>query len=47
MEEAKTEQRSYAVAYCPHCDAEHDVSTCDSGEIECVCGKVFYWSTVD
>ena len=47
MKEAVTEQRNYAVAYCPYCDAEHDVSTCGDGNIYCVCDKEFYWSTVD
>lgn len=45
--EARTEQRNYAVAYCPHCDAEHDVSTCGEGEETCLCGTTFIWSTVD
>ncbi len=47
VKEAITEQRNYAVAHCPYCGAEHDVSTCDSGEIVCICNKKFAWSTVD
>jgi hypothetical protein len=45
IEEAEIEHRNYAVAYCPKCNAEHDVSTCGSGTEECICGTKFYWST--
>lgn len=45
LKEGRTEQRRYDVAHCPYCDAEHDLSTCGSGTIKCVCGKEFYWST--
>lgn len=47
LPEARTEQINYAVAFCPNCDAEHDVSTCGEGEIICVCALEFSWMTVD
>ncbi len=47
MKEALTEERYYAVAYCPDCNEEHDISTCSNGQKKCPCGTVFYWSTVD
>lgn len=46
LPEARIEQVAYALAFCPACDAEHEVSTCGDGEEECVCGTRFYWSTV-
>lgn len=46
MKQAETEHKHEAVAYCPECDKEHDVSTCGDGQIEC-CGIIFYWKTVD
>ena len=45
MKEAEIEFISVAVAYCPECQDQHDVSTCDSGEINCICGETFHWST--
>ncbi|CAH1588264.1 MULTISPECIES: hypothetical protein [Vibrio] len=47
LPEARIEHRHYAIAYCPKCDAEHDVPTCDSGEITCICDTRFFWSTVE
>lgn len=47
LPEARIEQRNYAVAFCPACDAEHDVPTCGEGKETCVCGTTFYWLTVD
>ncbi|WP_318441799.1 hypothetical protein [Photobacterium leiognathi] len=47
LPQAETEQRNYAVAYCPNCNAEHDVSTCGEGIETCTCGITFSWVTVD
>lgn len=47
LKTARTEHINYALAHCPYCNAEHDVSTCGSGTITCVCEKDFYWSTED
>jgi hypothetical protein len=43
--QARIEFISYALAHCPECDAEHEVSTCSHGTIECVCGVDLYWQT--
>lgn len=46
LPEAEVEQRNYAVAYCPNCNDEHEVSTCCSGEESCdSCGTRFAWNT--
>lgn len=44
---ARIEFTYSATAFCPNCDAEHDVSTCGEGTEVCVCGTSFDWATVD
>ncbi len=39
MQAVKMETRWFVE--CPECDAEHDVETYESGEIECVCETKF------
>ena len=45
LKEASIEFVNYALATCPYCSAETDVSTCDTGVMDCVCGNRYFWST--
>lgn len=47
LPESDVEHRNYAIAYCPECGAEHEVSTCGHGEKTCDCMTTFYWNTED
>lgn len=42
---ARTEKRTYSVAFCPKCNKEHNVYTGGKGKEVCRCGTTFYWAT--
>ncbi len=47
IKEAETKIVTCAIDICPHCDADVEVSTCDSDIFECACSNAFFWNTAD